>query len=63
MQGQKIEVVCSKCRNIEKIEINDSVYESHYPELQHVGDKKCSKCGKMLVVYIHTYIDNVYEYR
>lgn len=56
-----MKIKCSECGNIEDIEIIDHIYEDQYPELQLAGDKKCSKCGKLLVVYLTTYLDNNYD--
>lgn len=55
----KIKVKCSECGNIEDVEIEES-YNDQDPELQHAGEKNCSGCGKLLVVYVTTYIDEDY---
>jgi phage FluMu protein Com len=55
-----IKVKCSKCSNVEDIKINND-YDDQYPELQLAGEKNCTKCGKLLIVYISTYIEEDYE--
>jgi len=59
MSKPKIKVKCSKCQSVEDIEIEDT-YNDQYPELQLAGEKNCSACGKLLVVYITTYIEEDY---
>ena len=56
MMKPKIMVECSKCGNIEDIEI-EKLYTDQFPELQPAGEKNCSMCGKLLVVYITTYTE------
>lgn len=52
-----MKIRCDECGNIEDIEITDRTYEDQYPELQLLGEKKCSGCGKLLVAYLTTYLE------
>lgn len=56
----KINVKCSKCSKVEDIEIGDN-YNDQDPDLQLAGEKNCTGCGKLLVVYISTYLEEKYE--
>lgn len=56
MTKPKIKVKCSECDHVEDMEIEE-LYRDLDPELQHAGEKNCSVCGKLLTVYITTYME------